>query len=277
MNNTIRILCVGDLVGAPGRAMFQKYVPRLRTERAIDIVMVNGENSAHDGRGITPRVVESLKHNGADVVTSGNHIWDKKDIYAYLDQNTDLIRPANFPQGVPGVGITTITTARGHTVGFMNMQGRIFMREQVACPFRTADSILTYLRSKTSIIIVDFHAEATSEKLGFGYYLDGRVSGVVGTHTHVQTADARILPGGTAYISDLGMAGSLNSMIGMTKEPILRQFLTQMPVKFVVDTAVPLVLNGVIITVDSTTGKALEIEPIALYDTELQIDATQKD
>ena len=273
--STIRILCVGDLVGVPGLAMFRKHIPRLRVEHAIDLVMVNGENSAPDGRGITPRVAESLKHSGADIITTGNHVWDKKEIYPYLDANTDIIRPANFPSGAPGIGVTTITSARGHIVGFINIQGRIFMREHVSCPFRTADSILTYIRTKTPIIIIDFHAEATSEKAGLGYYVDGKVSAVVGTHTHVQTADARILPGGTAYMSDLGMGGSLNSMIGMTKEPVLRQFLTQMPTKFMVDTAPPFVLSAVLITIDAFTGKAVDIKPMAVHDTELHIETSK--
>lgn len=278
MSNVIRILCVGDIVGATGRAMFNKHIARLRAEEQADIVMVNGENSANDGRGITPRVMEELKRSGADIVTSGNHIWDKKEIYPYLDQNTDLIRPANYPQGNPGIGVTTVATSSGHLVGFINLQGRVFMRDNLACPFKAVDSLLTFLRSKTPIVIVDFHAEATAEKLGFAYYVEGRVSGVVGTHTHVQTADARVLPGGTAYITDLGMGGTLNSMIGMTKEPIIRQFLTQMPVRFAVDTASPMVLSGLLITVDAITGKAVAAKPIRIYDEELTLSSiTEKD
>jgi len=274
ISNTVRVLCVGDVVGSTGRAMFQKHIPHLKEKHAIDVVMVNGENSANDGRGITARVIEELKKSGADIITSGNHVWDKKEVYSYLDQNVDVLRPANYPQGVPGVGSTIITTPHGHSVGFVNILGRVFMRENLACPFRTADSLLTYLKSRTSTIIVDFHAEATSEKLAFAYYLEGKVSAVVGTHTHIQTADARVLPGGTAYITDLGMVGSLNSMIGMTKESVMRQFLTQMPTRFAVDTSVPLVLSGVLITIDTANGRALDIEPIRIYDEELVI---QKD
>jgi metallophosphoesterase (TIGR00282 family) len=216
--------------------------------------------------------VKFLKEHGADVVTSGNHIFAKKEIIGFLEKNTaDLLRPANFPSGVPGAGMTFVTTSKGVVIAVINLQGRIFMKEYLNCPFRTADSLITYARTKTSIIIIDFHAEATAEKQALGIYLDGQITGLVGTHTHVQTADERVLPSGTAYITDLGMTGSLNSMIGMKKEPILKNFLLQMPAQFQVETAPPLVLSGALITADADTGKALSIERIRIIDTELAV------
>ncbi len=267
--NRLRVFLVGDVVGSTGRAMFQKHVARIRTTHKIDAVIVNGENSA-GGKGITSRVAKFFKECGVDVITTGNHIWNKKEIYTYIDQNHDLLRPANFPSGVPGVGVTTFMCGDA-VVGVVNLQGRVFMRELSDCPFRAADSILTYLKYKTNIIFLDFHAEATSEKLAMAFYLEGRVSGVVGTHTHVQTSDERILPGGTAYITDLGMVGSFNSMLGMQKGPIMEQFLKQMPAKFTVATDMPVVLGGVIIEVDTSTGKATKIERVNVLDYELSV------
>lgn len=270
-NGNLRILMVGDLVGVPGRTLFQKYSKKLQEEYDLDAIIVNGENSSSHGRGISSKIVHFFKHNGANVVTSGNHIWNNKEIYQYLAQHSDLLRPDNFPSECPGTGVTTFET-KGFIIGVINLQGRIFMREHVNCPFKAVDSILTYLRSKTHIILVDFHAEASSEKMGFAYYVDGKVSAVVGTHTHVQTADERILPHGTAYITDLGMGGALNSMIGMTKEPIIRHLITQMPEKFVVDTQGPFVMSGVIIDVDPTNGRAVAIERFRIIDDQIQID-----
>lgn len=261
---TLKILFFGDLVGAPGRTVFQRHIEALKLQYRADAILVNGENSAN-GKGITPRIVRFFKHHGVNVVTTGNHIWQRKEIYPYLSENKDLLRPANFPAGCPGSGVTTFE-CQGYTIGVINLQGRVFMRELVNCPFRAAESAITYLQSRTNIILVDFHAETTSEKLGLAYYLDGKVSGFVGTHTHVQTADNRILPKGTAYITDLGMAGALNSMIGMKKEPLLHQMLTQMPVRFEVDTTPPFVLSGVCIEVDAQSGKALSIERIYIVD-----------
>jgi len=269
--NGIKILCIGDVVGAAGRAVFQKIVPTFKRQREIDCVIVNGENAAYDGRGITDKNVHFFKHNGADVITTGNHVFGKKEIYSYFDKHTDLIRPANFPTGVPGQGITFVTTAKGDTIAVINLQGRVFMRELLNCPFRTADSLLTYAKSKTANIIIDFHAETSAEKQAFAFYLEGKVSGIVGTHTHVQTADERILPGGTAFMTDLGMTGSLNSMIGMKKEQVITNFLLSMPAKFEVETAMPLVLCGAIITIDPNTGKAVAIERVRIIDTELVV------
>jgi metallophosphoesterase (TIGR00282 family) len=206
-----------------------------------------------------------FKHNGVDVVTSGNHIWRQKDIYPYLNENKDLLRPANYPSSCPGTGVT-LFNCKGYEIGVINLQGRIFMRENLDCPFKTAETALSYLRSRTNIIFVDFHAEATSEKMGLGFYLDGKVSGLVGTHTHIQTADERILPNGTAYISDLGMAGSLNSMIGMKKDVVISHLLTQMPTKFEVETSAPYIMTGVYIDVDQATGKAVNIKRVKIID-----------
>lgn len=274
--HSIRVLMMGDVVGGAGRAMFAKHIGALKTKYNADAIIVNGENSAGDGRGITVKNMRFFKHHGADVVTTGNHIWAKKDIYQYLNDHRDLIRPANFPSECPGDGVTTFMV--GHlTVGVMNLQARTFMREQVECPFKSADSLLTYLRTKTKIILVDFHGEATAEKMGFAYYLDGRVSAVVGTHTHVQTADSRILPNGTAYITDLGMAGAVNSMIGMKKEPIIQSLITQMPTKFSIETAGPMMMSGVCIEIDTFTGKARSIERIYLVDEDIQVEVEGKE
>ena len=269
----IRILFIGDVVGVTGRMMVQKHLPALRQKYSIDATIVNGENSA-DGRGITPKIMESFKHMKVQVVTSGNHIWDKKDIVPYLQANNDLLRPANFPSICPGVGLTIIPV-KDQLLAVVNVQGRIFMKEHLDCPFKVLESLLTYLRDKTKAIFVDFHAETTSEKACFGYYFDGHVSCIVGTHTHVQTADERILPGGTAFITDVGMVGSLNSSLGMKKDAIIHQFLTQMPVRFHVETEGPILLNGIVVEIDTRTGKALSIERIRIVDQELQID--QKD
>lgn len=263
---------IGDVVGAPGRAIFQRHIELLKKKYAIDLVIVNGENSAH-GQGITPRIVEFFKQHGVDVITSGNHIWHKKEIYPYIATNHDLLRPANFPTGVPGVGVTTV--AKGtHTFAVVNLQGRVFMREDLECPFRLLETLLTYLRDKTRTIIVDFHAEATSEKQALATYFDGRVTAVIGTHTHVQTSDERILPRGTAYITDAGMVGSLNSALGMQSTPIIQRFLTQMPVKFSVETAAPYCLGGVIISADQATGRAVKIERLYFID-EVPADQTE--
>ncbi|MCX5924762.1 MAG: TIGR00282 family metallophosphoesterase [Candidatus Dependentiae bacterium] len=267
---TIRVLFIGDVVGLTGRTMFQKHIDRIRQTHAIDAIIVNGENSGSQGRGITSRIAQFFKHNGANVITTGNHIWYNREIYSYLDKNTDVLRPANFPRSSPGVGVTTFS-CKGYEIGVINVQGRVFMRDLLECPFRTVESLITYLKDKTNMIFVDFHAETTSEKMGLAYYLDGKISGLVGTHTHIQTADERILPGGTGYITDLGMVGSLNSMLGMQKEPIIHNFLTQMPVKFSVDTSSPVVMSGVWMEVDVSTGKTVAIERIRVIDDALEV------
>ena len=273
---TLRVLMIGDVVGGTGMALFQKHIAQLRTKYNADAVIVNGENSASNGRGITSRAMKQFKHCKVNVVTSGNHIWDQKEIYPYLQENRDLLRPANFPAGAPGSGVA-LFECNGQKVAVINLQGRVFMREDVDCPFRAAESLLTYVRAQTKLIFVDFHAEATSEKMGLAYYLDGSVSALVDTHTHTQTADERILPAGTAFISDLGMVGSLNSMLGMKKESIINKFLTQLPTRFEVATEGPGLLNGVCIEVDCQTGKALKIERIHMVDADFQYNGDQQD
>jgi metallophosphoesterase (TIGR00282 family) len=267
---TMRVLLLGDIVGATGRAVFAKHIAKLREKHGIHAVIVNGENSSDQGRGITPKIAEFFREHGVDCITTGNHVWFRNEIYSYLDEHRSVLRPANFPAGAPGVGVATFQV-HNKMMAVVNIQGRVFMKEQVDDPLRTMDSILAYLKDKTPIIFVDFHAEATSEKHAMAYYCAGRVSGVVGTHTHVQTADERILPEGTAYITDLGMAGSLNSMLGMQKTQIIQHFLTQLPVKFMVDTQPPFVLSGVIIDVDAATGRAKKIERVRVIDNELTL------
>lgn len=269
--STIRVLFIGDLVGKAGLAIFAKHIDRVRKKHAIDALIVNGENTSAQGRGITPKIAQFFKEHHVDVITTGNHIWANKEIYSYLDSHKDLLRPINFPHEAPGVGATTFV-CKNVTIGVVNVQGRVFMREMVTCPFRAMDSLLSYFKMKTNIILVDFHAEASSEKQALGLYLDGRISALVGTHTHVQTADERILPGGTAYMTDLGMGGSLNESIGMKKEAVIQQFLTQLPVRFSVATSSPFVMSGVWVEIDTITGKAVHIERIRVVDDELRVD-----
>ncbi len=266
----LKVLFVGDLIGEPGLAVFTKYIDQLRLKHKIDVTIVNGENLAKNGRGITPNDMIALKDLGVQVVTAGNHLWAKQNIVPYLETHTDLLRPANYPSSCPGKGVTTVTV-NGVTIAVINLQGRVFFREMTDCPFRTAQTILSYLESKTNIIVIDFHAEATAEKIGLGLFLDGKVSAVVGTHTHVQTADERILPNGTAYVSDIGMVGALDSMIGFKKESALRALITQMPARFEVDYRGPFVLGAVVITINTETGKATSIERIRIVDHELTV------
>lgn len=270
MKTTIRILMLGDIIGSVGRAMVQKHLANLKKTYSIDAAIVNGENSNNNGRGITARIAKSLKHMGIDVVTTGNHIWDQRDIYDYIKDHSDLIRPANFPSECPGLGVTTFN-CHGFEVAVINLQGRVSMKEDLDCPFKTADSILTYLKYKTNIILVDMHAEATAEKMALAYYLDGRVSCVVGTHTHVPTADERVLPGGTAYVTDLGMGGALNSLIGFQKEAPVARFKNQMPCKFIVETEPPIIMTGIWVEIDTKTGKAIQIQRVRVVDQDLKV------
>ncbi|MBR1886468.1 MAG: TIGR00282 family metallophosphoesterase [Schwartzia sp.] len=256
----MRILMVGDVIGRPGRAAFAKYTPKLRREQKIDLVVVNGENSA-DGKGVTRKTLDELTLGGADVVTSGNHIWDKKDVLGFIDDEPYLLRPANYPAGVPGKG-ACVYLLRGKSIGVMNLSGRAFL-PALDCPFQRAEELLRALSREADVLLLDFHAESTSEKMAMGWYLDGRVAAVVGTHTHVQTADERILPGGTAFISDLGMVGPWNSVIGFTKEPVLAKTTTGMPARFEVADG-PAVYSAVIVTVDDSTGKASDIARIQI-------------
>jgi len=267
---TIRLMIIGDVVGAPGIAMVQKYLPKLKAEHSIDGIIVNGENAA-DGKGVTPRIMKCFQHIGVDLVTSGNHIWYRREIYPYLDAHDDLLRPANFPSSSPGKGVG-LFKAKDVPVGVINIQGRVFMREFVGCPLKTVETSLTYLRSKTKIIILDVHAETTSEKTAIAFYFDGKVSAVVGTHTHVQTADERILPEGTAFITDLGMCGTLNSVIGVKKEAILYNMQRQMPTRFTLESKPPYILSGVIVAIDSETGAARSIERLRIIDSSISLN-----
>jgi metallophosphoesterase (TIGR00282 family) len=253
----MNVLMVGDIFGDSGRAALAKLLPKLRQQHAIDVAVVNIENAA-GGFGVTPQIARTvLEAGGVDVLTSGNHIWDKKEIIPYIGKENLLLRPANFPVGTPGSGYITVK-AGPHRVAVLNLMGRVFMNP-IDCPFRKADEIVAELRRGTPVVLVDMHAEATSEVMALGWYLDGRVSAVVGTHRHVQTSDERILPGGTAYITDLGMTGPVDSVIGVDKDIIIQRFLTQMPIRFEPAKG-PAALRGVVIVVDPDTGRATSIQ-----------------
>jgi metallophosphoesterase (TIGR00282 family) len=254
----MRIMFVGDVVGRPGRQICSQLIPKLRTQYGVDLVLANGENAA-GGFGITPRVLEELLSSGIDIVTSGNHIWDRKEIYEVMDKEERLLRPLNYPPGVPGRG-SCLVNCKGKEVGVINVQGRVFM-DPIDCPFRTIEPEVDRMRGKTNIIVVDMHGEATSEKMAMGWFLDGKVSCVIGTHTHVQTADERILPGGTAYITDVGMTGPSDTIIGLSRGPILRRFLTHLPERWEVGKGDPL-LCGVLVDISEETGKAESIKRI---------------
>lgn len=254
----MKVLFVGDIVGSPGRKVLAGLLPGLRKEWGpFDFVLANGENAAA-GFGLTEKVFNEILDFGVDTMTSGNHIWDKRDFLAILEGEKRILRPANYPPTCPGQGMVVLEKA-GKSLGVLNFQGRVFM-PAIDCPFRVADRILEDGHIPRCLL-VDFHAEATSEKKAFGLYLDGRVSAVIGTHTHVQTADDSILPGGTAYLTDCGMTGGHGGVIGMRKEGVLPRFLTAMPTKFEVCEE-NLRLNAVIIEIDEETGRAFDIRRI---------------
>jgi metallophosphoesterase (TIGR00282 family) len=250
----MRILAIGDIVGKPGRQAIQAFVPDLREEHRLELVIANGENTA-GGFGLTAGTAQELLDNGVDVLTSGNHIWAQKEIIPYLDGSMPILRPLNYPAGVPGQGWLLMKK-----VMVVNLIGRTFMNNY-DCPFRAMDRLLEELTPKPKIIIVDFHAEATSEKMALGRYLDGRVSAVLGTHTHVGTIDTRILPKGTAYVTDIGMTGPDDSVIGDDTEAVIQRFLTIMPHHLTVGKGRP-VLNAVLVDVDEGSGRATGIERI---------------
>jgi hypothetical protein len=252
----MKILLVGDIVGGPGRRVFRDVVKRLRAENAVQIVVANGENAAA-GNGITLALADELFKAGADVITLGDHVWGQKDLETSIAGEKRLLRPLNFPPGAPGQGCVTIQTAFG-PFAVVNLLGRVFMNP-MDCPFRAMDALLKTLPSNVPVL-VDFHAEATSEKIAMGYYLDGRVTAVFGTHTHVQTSDATLLPKGTAYMTDLGMTGPMNSVIGREIAPVLKKFTTGIPAKFDVASGLS-VLEGAILDVDRASGKAVSITP----------------
>lgn len=254
-----KILFIGDIIGKPGRQALVRRLDHLVDRYNIDLVIANGENSA-GGFGLTLDVLKELTALGVNCITSGNHIWDKKEQVQLVLADRRVVRPANYPEGTPGVGSVIVETPGGVKVAVLNLEGRIYMKN-LECPFRTADREIERLRKETAIIFVDFHAEATSEKAALGWYLDGRVSAVVGTHTHVQTADERILTQGTAYMSDAGMTGSFDSVIGIGKDEAIRKFLTQLPVKFEIPKK-DIRINGVVVEVDEGSGRAISIERI---------------
>ena len=252
----MRVLMIGDVIGEPGRKAVNSVVPDLRREYGIDLVIANGENSA-GGFGITPDTAQELMDAQVDVITSGNHIWKQKEILPYIQEEWPLIRPANYPPDTPGRGYIRLGRA-----AVINLMGRVFM-SPLDCPFRTADRVLKELNgvNPPKVIIVDFHAEATSEKQAMGWYLDGRVSAVLGTHTHVATADTRILPKDTGYVTDVGMTGPYNSVIGSDVRPVLEGFLTQMPKRLTVARG-PVILNSILVDLDEDNGTATKIQRI---------------
>jgi len=251
----MRILFIGDIVGKPGREAVRDFLPELQKEYETDLVIANAEN-ASGGRGLTKDTAQELFDSGIDFLTMGNHVWDQKEIIKFIDDESRLIRPANYPKGVPGKGSGLILRS-GIKIGVINLSGRIFLAP-LENPFSMVMEIVNTLAVQTPVIIVDFHAEATSEKVAMGWLLNGKVSAVLGTHTHIQTADARILDGGTAYITDVGMTGPRDSVLGIKKEIVLNGFLTQMPVRFEVAGGVKQ-LNGVVLDIDESNGKARDI------------------
>lgn len=256
----MKILCIGDIVGRPGREAVAKLIPALNEEYGIDFVIANAEN-ASGGAGILPKNAEELFAYGCDVLTTGDHVWDKKEAFDYLDKTPHLLRPINFPKDNPGKGVFIAEARNGKKIAVINLLGRVFIRYNTNCPFEAAVEAVKYARKETDIIMVDFHGEATSERMAMGYYLDGKVTCVFGTHTHVQTADEKILAKGTAFITDIGMTGPFDSVIGQNKEKIIERFLTNIPHKFEVATD-DVGLNGIIVTVNDKTGFAEKIERI---------------
>ncbi|HTX53633.1 MAG TPA: TIGR00282 family metallophosphoesterase [Candidatus Baltobacteraceae bacterium] len=257
----MRLLFIGDIVGQPGRRIVARHLKELVVAQAADVVLANAENAA-GGFGITPSVGHELFAMGIDLLTSGNHVWDKKEAELYLSQESRVLRPANYPEETPGTGAHVLRKGEW-MVGVLNLQGRAFL-PPIDCPFRAADREIEQLKRVTDTIIVDFHAEATAEKQAFGWYVDGRVSAVIGTHTHIQTADERILPGRTAYITDVGMTGPRDSVIGIAREDALHRFLTQMPKKFTMASG-PAHLSAVVVDIGDD-GRARSIERIQLQE-----------
>jgi metallophosphoesterase (TIGR00282 family) len=252
----LTVLFLGDIVGAPGRNAVVARLPELKEKHALDFIIVNGENAA-GGRGITGKITIELLRAGASVVTTGDHIWDQKEIIQFLDLEPRLLRPLNYPDGAPGNGSIVLETAKGK-IGVINVQARTFMQPILENPFRAVQAAVTKMRQETANIIVDAHGETTSEKIALARFLDGKVSAVIGTHTHVQTADEQIFPGGTAFLCDAGMCGPINSILGRAIEPIMNRFISNLPASFPVATG-EVRLRGALIEIDETTGRALRI------------------
>ena len=259
----MNILFIGDVVGKPGRTALKEHLPNLKKEYKADLTIVNGENAAH-GKGLTKPIYHNFLEWGADMITMGNHTFDKKEIFDFIDDADRIVRPANYPTGTPGIGMRFMNI-HDKVVAVINIQGRTFL-PPLDDPFQVIDTLIEKAKKRTSIIFVDFHAEATSEKQAVGWYLDGRVSCVVGTHTHVQTSDERILPKGTAFITDVGMTGPYDSVIGTEIESVIRRFRTSLPVRFEVPETNRTVLSGVIVSVEESTGIAKRIKRILIND-----------
>jgi len=254
-------LFVGDVFASPGRGMVARHLKDIVAAENIHLAIANVENAA-GGFGVTPQLADELFNFGLDVLTTGNHVWDKREIYDYFTGHPRLLRPANYPEGLPGAGVVVVQAHNGVDCAVINLQGRVYM-PNTDCPFRKADKLLTELPARVTVRFVDFHAEVSSEKVAMGWYLDGRVSAVVGTHTHIPTADTRILPNGTAYQTDAGMTGPYNGVIGVDKQIILERFLTQMPVRMEAARH-GAELHGVVVEVDDTTGKAVAVRRVAI-------------
>jgi hypothetical protein len=257
----MNLLFVGDVVGQPGREALLQWLPGFRAEQAVDFVIVNGENAAN-GVGITPRIALKLLNGGVDVITTGNHVWRQKEVYTFLATDERIVRPANYPVGAPGRGLTVRPAADGTEVAVIDLAGELFMSTGMS-PFRIVDRLVDEASLLAETIVVDLHAEATSEKVAMGFYLDGRVTAVLGTHTHVQTADARVLPHGTAYITDVGMTGPRDSVIGVRTEIILQRFLTELPQRFEVGEG-PVRLDAVLVAAEGGRATAIEAFEVIL-------------
>ncbi len=257
----MKIIVIGDIVGRPGREAVSFFIPRLREKENLDLVIANGENAA-GGSGLTPKIVKELLSSGIDVITSGDHIWKKKEVIEIIPKENRLLRPANYPDNVPGKGHVILSLKDSIKVAVINLMGRVFMKP-LECPFKTVKELLDKIKEETPIVIIDFHAEATSEKVAMGWFLDGQVSCVLGTHTHIQTSDERVLPKGAAYITDLGMTGSIDSVLGRRPEQVLEHFLTGMPAKFEMAKE-NVQLQGVIVDIDENSGKARTIKRVKL-------------
>jgi len=255
----MKILFIGDVVGAPGREAIKKLVTPLKSELEIDFVIANAEN-ASGGSGITLKVAEELFSSGVDVLTSGDHIWKRPEIFELINREDRILRPINFPSGAPGRGAYVFKSKNGVKVGVINVNGRVFM-DALECPFKTSLAACEKIKEETKIIILDMHAEATSEKIALGWYLDGKLSAIFGTHTHIQTADEKILPKGTAYITDVGMTGPYDSVIGRKKDDVLTRFLSAIPVRFEV-AGDDIQLHGALVEIDEKTGQAISISRI---------------
>lgn len=263
MEIDMKILFIGDIVGSPGRETLKTYLPKLKEHYRPTITIVNGENAAA-GKGITEKIYKDFLSWGIQVVTLGNHTWDKRDIFEFIDEAKYLVRPANYPKNNPGTGIVFVKVNQVE-IAVINLQGRTFL-PAMDSPFEVLDELIKVAKERTNIIFVDFHAEATSEKQALAWYADGRVTAVVGTHTHVQTADERVLPNGTAFMTDVGMTGPYNGILGVEKETIIERFLTNLPARFEVEKNGNNQLNGALITLNEKTGKATKIERIMIND-----------